>query len=110
MKQIIVFNPVAHNRGEPSNIDINDQLPGQWTRFEGEISKPSDGDIYIQRIDEPFEYITNRGSMHYEAGDYIAITGSMEKGFVVWPVAADELSSSDGRVAAANRYISGDFS
>lgn len=109
MKQIIVFDPDAHDRGEPSNIDINDQLPGQWARFEGEISKPSDGAVYVQQVDEPFEYVTHRGSMRYEAGDYVAITGSMEKGFVVWPVGADELPNSDGRVVAANRYLAGDF-
>lgn len=99
MKEIIVFDAETNEV-----LDINDQLPGEWVPFEGDTydGKP----VFLQQIDEPFSYLTAKEkAMEYAAGDFIAIAGSMDSGFVVWPVEAAELEKSDGRVAAANRYM-----
>lgn len=98
MKQICVFDPETNE-----NIDVSEQLPGEWEPWQGEPSAP--GEVFVQRIDEPFEWVGQNKTMTYEAGDYVAVAGEPgEASFAMWPVRAETLPTSDGRHEAVARY------
>jgi hypothetical protein len=81
-------------------------LPGTWVRYtEGEISKPKDGDVYALRLDEPHVFVTTRGDMPCEVGDFIMFQGhEPDDPRACWPCTAAELGTSDGRWEAIRRY------
>ena len=94
-----MFDPDTNEIRDVS-AEFDNWQPYRGTTFDG---KP----VFVTRIDEDFVWVGQLRNMAYKAGDYVAITGSMDTGFALWPVEASELPNSDGREAAARRYMGG---
>jgi hypothetical protein len=83
--------------------DVGNELDGDWVEHTG--PKTDDQPVFLLQVDEPFSFITSKGGMEYAAGDYVALHGTEETGFTIWPVEAAELATSDGRLLAAHRWF-----
>ncbi len=78
-----------------------------WERYEGTVTVPAEGDVYIYRFTESSS-ITRAGQvLAADEGDYLALCGTLDESFQAWPVAASELPNSDGRMIAANLVAQG---